>query len=78
MSILPSLEGGGPEARGLLAAIAYDIAGRLVWISAIEGLDDFISIFCSVADPGSGAFLTPGSGIGFFRILDPRPIFLRA
>jgi hypothetical protein len=27
VSILPSLEGGGPEARGLLAAIAYDIAG---------------------------------------------------
>ncbi len=38
----------------------------------------------SVADPGSGAFLTPGSGIRnrFFpdpgtRILDPNPIFLR-
>ncbi len=29
-------------------------------------------------DPGSGAFLTPGSGIGFFRIPDPIPIFLRA
>jgi hypothetical protein len=30
---------------------------------------------CSVADldPGSGAFLTPGSGIP-----DPKPIFLRA
>jgi hypothetical protein len=29
-------------------------------------------------DPGSGAFLTPGSGIGFFRILDlgsQTPIF---
>jgi hypothetical protein len=42
---------------------------------------------CSVADPdaGSGAFLTPGSGIGFFRIPDPgsripdpKPIHLRA
>jgi hypothetical protein len=22
-------------------------------------------------DPGSGTFLTPGSGIGFFRIPDP-------
>ncbi len=33
-----------------------------------------------VADPGSGAFLTPGSGIRnrFFRISDPKPIFLRA
>ncbi len=38
----------------------------------------------SVADPGSGAFLTTGSGIqdlesgiGFFRIPDPKPIFLR-
>jgi hypothetical protein len=37
-------------------------------------------------DPGSGAFFTPGSGIGFFRILDPgsripdpKPmVFLRA
>ncbi len=29
-------------------------------------------------DPGSGAFLTPGSGIGFFRIPDPKPILLRA
>jgi hypothetical protein len=31
-------------------------------------------------DPGSGAFLTPGSGIGFFRIPDlgsriPNPYF---
>jgi hypothetical protein len=25
----------------------------------------------SVADPGSGAILTPGSGMGFFRISDP-------
>jgi hypothetical protein len=30
--------------------------------------------FISVADPGSGAFLTPGSGIGFSRI--PNPYFL--
>ncbi len=30
--------------------------------------------------PGSGAFLTldPGSGIGFFRIPDPKPVFLIA
>ncbi len=34
--------------------------------------------FDSVTDPGSGAFLTPGSGIGFFRIPDLNPIFLRA
>jgi hypothetical protein len=26
----------------------------------------------NVPDPGSGAFLTPGSGIGFFRIQDPK------
>jgi hypothetical protein len=26
-------------------------------------------------DPGSGAFLTPGSGIGFFRIPDQTHIF---
>ena len=47
VSILPSLEGGGPEARGLLSAIAYDIAGRLIWISAIEGLD-ILSVFSAV------------------------------
>jgi hypothetical protein len=44
-------------------------------------------LYFSVADPdpGSGAFLTPGSGIqdpgsgiGFFRIPDPKTIFLRA
>ncbi len=30
-------------------------------------------------DPGSDAFLTldPGSRIGFFRIPDPKPIFLK-
>ena len=27
VNIQPSLEGGGPEAKGLLAAIAYDLAG---------------------------------------------------
>ncbi len=33
----------------------------------------FEDLFSSVADPGSGAFLTldPGSGIGFSRISDP-------
>jgi hypothetical protein len=36
------------------------------------------SLLHSVADPGSGAFLTPGSGIGFFPIPDPKPIYLRA
>jgi hypothetical protein len=29
-------------------------------------------------DPGSGAFLTPRSGMGYFRIPFPKPIFLRA
>jgi hypothetical protein len=31
-------------------------------------------------DPGSGVFLTqdPGSGLSFFRIPDPKPIFRRA
>jgi hypothetical protein len=29
-----------------------------------------------IADPGSCAFLTPGSGVGFFRIPDRKPIFL--
>ena len=52
VSILPSLEGGGPEARGLLSAIAYDIAGRL--ISCLKGhcheMDVYfkVSIFLSV------------------------------
>ncbi len=34
----------------------------------------------SVADPDPVLFwpLDPGSGIGFFRISDPKPIFLRA
>jgi hypothetical protein len=31
-----------------------------------------------VRDPGSGAFWTPGSGIDFLQIPDPKPIFLRA
>jgi hypothetical protein len=31
-----------------------------------------------IRDPGSGAFLTPGSGIGYFRIPDRKPIFFRA
>jgi hypothetical protein len=33
---------------------------------------------CCGSDPGYGNFLTPGSGIGFFRISDPKSIFLRA
>ncbi len=44
-----------------------------------RSLAEFGHIFqTSVADPGSGAFLTPdpGSGIGFFRIPDPKPIFV--
>ncbi len=32
--------------------------------------DPYQSFFISVADPGSVAFLTPRSGIGFFRIPD--------
>ncbi len=44
-------------------------------------LYSLMSIYTSVADPGSGTFLTPGSGIRnmfFFRIPDPELIFLRA
>jgi hypothetical protein len=29
-------------------------------------------------DPGSGAFLTPRFGKGFFRIPDPKPIFFES
>ncbi len=46
----------------------------------VEEAFQAVSNSLSVPDPGSGAFLTPGSGIrnGFFRIPDPKPIFLRA
>jgi hypothetical protein len=47
----------------------------LVWIR-IYGSMPVTSV--ADPDPGFGAFLTPGSGIGFFRIPDPKPIFLRA
>ncbi len=33
-----------------------------------------LHVICNVADPGSGAFLTSGSGMVFFRIPDPQPI----
>jgi hypothetical protein len=40
--------------------------------SKIVPIDRYLPVLCSVADPdpGSGTFLTPGSGI--------RPLFLRA
>jgi hypothetical protein len=41
----------------------------LCWCVGYPGKQDRLII--SVADPGSCAFLTPGSGIGFFRISDP-------
>jgi hypothetical protein len=50
---------------------------NILYVSLFPYLFLFLSIllnpFSSVADPdpGSGAFLTPGSGIGFFRIPDP-------
>ncbi len=42
--------------------------------SALKPVQYVCTVPCSVADPdpGSGAFLTPGSGIP-----DPKPIFLR-
>ncbi len=36
------------------------------------------SVVVADPDPGSGAFLTPGSGIRNRFIPDPKPIFLRA
>jgi hypothetical protein len=41
---------------------------------ATRGEFDKEGLGSSVADPdpGSGGFLTPGSGMSFFRILDPR------
>ncbi len=35
----------------------------------------FLVISSCVVDSGSGAFLTPGSGIGFFPIPDDKAIF---
>jgi hypothetical protein len=47
---------------------------------SVESMQERSDHRSSVADPGpgSGAFLNPdtGSGIGFFRIPDPKPIFL--
>jgi hypothetical protein len=42
-----------------------------------KGRELVVGLKHSVADPdpGSGTFLTPGSGIGFFRIPDPTIIF---
>ncbi len=51
------------------------IHGIFVWICG-----SMLLISVADPDPGSGAFLTPGSGIRnrFFRIPDPKSIFLRA
>ncbi len=45
--------------------------GRII-VVYLETFSQATRIFASVADPGSGAFLTPdpGSGIGFFQIPD--------
>jgi hypothetical protein len=62
------------------------VTGVIIF-SILDSVLKFSEQKVSVADPdpGSGAFLTPGSGIGFFRIPDlgsripdPKAIFLRA
>jgi hypothetical protein len=41
-------------------------------VEIIIGLQGYPVSNVAYPDPGSGAFLTPGSGIGFFRIPDPK------
>jgi hypothetical protein len=89
--------GGGQEAKNPTFVdwvcswniLASEIKERfIIYLSLTKGFINAITyVENSVADPdpGSGAFLTPGSGIRnrFFpdpgsRIPDPKPIFLRA
>ena len=62
------------------SVIRHACAIHRLCITGPQLLNNRILVESSVADPdpGSGAFLTPGSGIGFFRIPDPKPICLRA
>jgi hypothetical protein len=48
-----------------------------VWLGWLKFWLDWLRLV-SVADPRSGAFLTPESGIAFFWIPYLKPIFLRA
>jgi hypothetical protein len=61
--LLPELNN---RIRGMQIAGVYKIVLLLfkVWRSVAD------------PDPGSGAFLPPGSGMNFFRIPDPRGMFL--
>jgi hypothetical protein len=68
--------------RSVILAVQVHL-GNMVPVPAYRSVGDrltFLLMPITVADPdpGSGAFLTPGSGIGFFRIPDPKTIFLRA
>jgi hypothetical protein len=57
----------------------YDHSVGLLTIITIKCLANSVADpGCGIRNPGSGAFLTPGSGIGFFRFPDPKAIFLRA
>ena len=67
--------------QAVRTSIQFNTVGRSFFPAKGEVLDvGFGKEVPSVADPdpGSGAFLTPGSVIGFFRISDPVLIFLRA
>ncbi len=41
---------------------SFDLCG-IILTDGIKPVLEFLNNTCSVADPGSGAFLTPGSGI---------------
>jgi hypothetical protein len=70
------------EIYGKGAKTTNDFAGKkntfhYVYILKIVASVLFILVAVSVADPGSGAFLTldPGSGIGFSGSRIPNPFF---
>ncbi len=63
-----------PDPGGLLKTWGSGSSTLIFLLYFVGSVADYYSllsrIYCSVVDPGSGAFLTPGSGLGFFRIPD--------
>jgi hypothetical protein len=58
------------DAKSDQRQLFYDFIMRIPAYTVVTNVAD--------PDPGSGAFLTPGTGSrrGLYRILDPKPIFL--